>query len=90
MEYKVGDWVVRLNDAHLGIQVGQVCQIYEIIDTNLLGRFQPRLQGQNDLKGSHALKNLRRALPEEIPHSPQSKPESYKYLTKLFKKLKIK
>jgi hypothetical protein len=90
MEYKVDDWVVRLNNAHLGIRVGQVCQIYEIIDTNSLSSFQLRLQGQNDPTGSHAIKNLRRALPEEIPYIPSSKPENYKYLTKLFKKLKIK
>lgn len=85
MEYKVGDWVVRLNTSHLGIKIGQVCQIYEINNTFT----QPKLQGQNDPQGSHSPNNLRMANPEEIPGyvMPQ---ENYGYLKKILKDLNIK
>jgi hypothetical protein len=63
-ECKKGDWVVRLNEPHLGINVGQVCQVYEI---DLSSKNQPRLIGQDTKMGSHAYRNLRKAEPHEIP-----------------------
>ena len=84
-EFNVGDWVVRLNDEHLGIKRGQVCQIYEFHPINK----QPRLQGQYNLEGSHSLFNLRKALSGEIPgYAPF--PDTYNYLTPILKKLNIK
>lgn len=62
-DYKIGDYVVRLNEEHLGISVNQVCRIYEFGRNN-----QPRLEGQYIKDGSHALRNIRRAFRHEIPN----------------------
>lgn len=64
-EFKIGDYVVRLNNNHLGIKVGEVRKIYDINTTIN----QPKLEGQDTKKGSHAPTNLRIALPHEIPNN---------------------
>lgn len=64
IKYKIGDWVVRLNTDHLGIKVGQVCQIY---DFHSLFNNQPKLRGQTSSSGSHDPSNLKPALFNEIP-----------------------
>lgn len=87
MQYKIGDWCVCTNlDGPVDGKIGHVFQIGEISrgswyyyteETSITGKC---LQAQH----------FRLALPHEIPSYIQPKPEDYKYLVKLLKKLKIK
>ena len=84
MQYKIGDWCVCTNlDGSVHGKIGHVFQIGEISkgswyyyteETSIIGKC---------LQARH----FRFALPHEIPGY---KPEDYKYLVKLLKKLKIK
>lgn len=90
MEYKVGDWVTVLHNT--------VSNFHEGADTFKIGYIQrnPKENGfvceeDHDIGNGIFFGGFRHAYDYEIPgYIPSSKPESYKYLTKLFKKLKIK
>lgn len=92
MEYKVGNWCVCINlDDNVTGKIGHVFQIGRI-DTDILEEYiwyyyteETSISGQC----LHA-KHFRLALPHEVPGYIPPKPENYKYLVKLFKKLKIK
>lgn len=68
---KVGDWVKRVKDEHLGMKVGDVDQITEIENSGIkLAKFK-----NSNNNGNHSLSNLVKALPHEIPTEQLSKEE---------------
>lgn len=87
MEYKVGDWILVEKNSTPGCQLEKGC-VDEVIKIFKNEKFLTvRSLGRNG--GDVRFTDIRLALPHEIPgYIPP--PESYKYLTKLFKKLKIK
>ena len=90
MEYKVGDWVTVLHN--------NVSNFHEGADTFKIGYIQrsPEDNGfvceeDYDIGNGIFFGGFRHAYDYEIPgYTSPSEPESYKYLVKLFKKLKIK
>ena len=92
MEYKVGDWCVCIKDYSNIWYSGRVWQIGKIEDYFHNDFTCNPIENSKILNQSLLVnsKGFRHAYDYEIPGYIPLKPESYKYLTKLFKKLKIK
>lgn len=90
MEYKVGDWLFGKANTRNKVEL---CRFKEMYSTSYKCEFFDEYGNVSNLLNIDPpnFNTVRRALPHEIPgYISSSKPESYKYLTKLFKKLKIK
>lgn len=74
-EFKVGDWVIRIQDTHLDMRIGDIDQITELFGLEIkLSRFK----SENN-RGTHSKINFRFATPEEIAcNDPCLKTEGFK------------
>lgn len=83
MEYKVGDWVFvkQVTTSYCKLQVGDIKQVIEVNNSFVT------TEGFGRHGGDILFKDIRLALPKEIPGY---KDENYKQLKRILKQLKIK
>lgn len=83
MEYKVGDWVFvkQITTSYCKLQVGDIKKVIGVTDLFVT------TEGFGRHGGDILFKDIRLALPKEIPGY---KDENYKQLKRILKQLKIK